>query len=79
MLVTNQVELSLANTSSLNSGALDQCMFKGIRPMAWSPLGGEDLFAGVSDVSKRVLEASIDLCSYYNCEVDQLLYTWLLE
>jgi predicted oxidoreductase len=52
-LVVNQVEISLANLSSLEDGTLDQCLAEGITPMAWSPLAGGKL----GDGPRKVLPA----------------------
>lgn len=52
-LLVNQVEISLANTRSLEDGTLDQCLAEQILPMAWSPLAGGKL----ADGSKQVLSA----------------------
>ena len=52
-LVVNQVEISLLQRSVLEDGTLDQCLEKGITPMAWSPLGAGLLGSG----AKRLLTA----------------------
>lgn len=48
-VATNQVELSPLATGALDDGTLDQCLTLGVRPMAWSPLGGGRLFAADAD------------------------------
>lgn len=79
-LVTNQVEVSLLKRNSLDDGTLDQCMQFGIQPMAWSPLGGGALFTDAGDEDmQRIIKASEALCSKYECELDTLLYAWLLR
>ena len=45
-LIVNQVEISLANLTCFDDGTLDQCLEKGITPLAWSPLGGGKLGDG---------------------------------
>lgn len=45
-LIVNQVEISLANLTRFDDGTLDQCLEKGIMPLAWSPLGGGKLGDG---------------------------------
>jgi predicted oxidoreductase len=45
-LIVNQVEISLANLSSLENGILDQCLTSQITPLAWSPLAGGQLGSG---------------------------------
>lgn len=49
-LVVNQIEISLANLSSLEDGTLDQCLAQKIAPMAWSPLAGGLLGGGATKV-----------------------------
>lgn len=43
-LVTNQVEISPVQQNTLLDGTLDQCQQLRLRPMAWSCLGGGELF-----------------------------------
>ncbi len=43
-LVTNQIEISLTHNSALTNGDLSYMQQHQILPMAWSPLGGGDLF-----------------------------------
>ncbi len=43
LLITNQLEISLAARDSLSNGDLAWLQRHGIRPMAWSPLGGGSL------------------------------------
>jgi predicted oxidoreductase len=47
-LVTNQVEISLANLAAFNDGTIDHCLSQRLTPMAWSPLGGGLLADGAS-------------------------------
>lgn len=78
-LVTNQVEISLLNRDSLDDGTLDQCLQFGVQPMAWSPLGGGVLFTdAASEDVQRITRVGKELCAKYNCELDTLLYAWLL-
>ena len=57
-LVTNQVEISVLETSSFTNGDMAYMQQHHIQPMAWSPLGGGRLFDGsnpkLADVLKRV-------------------------
>ena len=39
-LVVNQVEIHPGRLQCFTDGTLDQCLEKGITPLAWSPLGG---------------------------------------
>ena len=79
-LITNQVEISLLKLDAFTNGTLAQCMAKGIRPMAWSPVGGGVLFGPSSDSAVfRIKMAGKKLCKKYGCDLDQLLYAWLLR
>ena len=49
-LVVNQVEASLLRLEPFEDGTLDQCLERGITPMAWSPLAGGFLGNGKSEV-----------------------------
>ena len=45
-LITNQIECSSIRLEPFHDGTLGQCELYGIRPMAWSPLGGGSPFNG---------------------------------
>ena len=63
-LLTNQIEISLAETVSLTNGDLAFLQERRIRPMAWSPLGGGSLFANGGDlrtaISKVAMQRGVD-------------------
>ncbi len=63
-LLTNQIEISLAETSSLRNGDMAFLQERRIRPMAWSPLGGGSLLADGGDlrtsISKIALQHGVD-------------------
>ena len=63
-LLTNQIEISLAETTSLRNGDMAFLQERRIRPMAWSPLGGGSLFADGGDlrtaISKVALQHGVD-------------------
>jgi predicted oxidoreductase len=52
-LATTQPELSVWRPRALRDGVLDQCMERGITPLAWSPLGGGALSLSVDDARAR--------------------------
>lgn len=79
-LATNQVEVSLLHRHAFDDGTLDQCLDLGIAPMAWSPLGGGALFQKSEDESiGRIRNTSNQLCEKYSCQLDQLLYAWIVK
>ncbi len=54
-IATNQPEFSAAVTAPMRDGTFDQCMERGIVPLAWSPLAGGRLANGV-DVPPALVE-----------------------
>ena len=53
-LVTNQIEMSLAEISPFTNGDLAFHQMNGQPLMAWSPLGGGSLMTGDSELTKRM-------------------------
>jgi predicted oxidoreductase len=49
-IITNQVEISLAQLFAFEDGTLDQCQAMNITPMAWSPLAGGLLSDGATEI-----------------------------
>jgi predicted oxidoreductase len=49
-LMANQIEISLANVTALEDGSLDDCLARGVTPMAWSPLGAGKLGSGAKNL-----------------------------
>jgi predicted oxidoreductase len=49
-LVTQQVEISLAQLAALEDSTLDQCQAMNLTPLAWSPLAGGLLADGATDI-----------------------------
>ena len=45
-LVTTQPEFSIWHSDPVSDGTLDQCLVRGVTPLAWSPLGGGQIAAG---------------------------------
>jgi predicted oxidoreductase len=79
-ITTNQIEISILYLKPFVNGVLDQCITKKIIPMAWSPLGGGDLFKPSDDERNiRVVSAAGILAGKYNASPDQILLSWLLQ
>jgi predicted oxidoreductase len=75
----NQLEISILNMEPIHNGQLDQCLELGIVPMAWSPLGGGNIFALTDDDPiRRVIAAATIIAEKYNIGPDQVLLNWLL-
>ena len=80
-LVTNQIELSVLETTALIDGTLDQSQRIGSRPMAWSPFAGGALFAD-SGQALRVRTALERVGTRHGLaadQSDQVALAWLLR
>ena len=60
-VATHQSELSVLALEPFRDGVLDQCMRSGVRPLAWSPLGGGRLMEDPSDDARLgAVQAALD-------------------
>ena len=71
-LVTNQIEISVLETSSFTNGDLAYAQQHRMPPMAWSPLGGGRLFDGSNEKLTKVLT------EVGNGDVTAAAVAWLL-
>lgn len=78
-VATNQVEMSPLHLDALSDGTLDQCLALGLRPMAWSPLGGGGLFDGQDAQALRVRAQLEALGAQHGASVATMAYAWLLR
>lgn len=79
-LVTNQVECSPLHTDLLFDGTFDQLLTAGIRPMIWSPIGGEKYFKGEGTAVLRLRDTVQTLSRKYDdAGEDIILLAWLLR
>ena len=78
-LVTNQIELSVLNLAPLHDGTLDQAQRLRMAPMAWSPLGGGNLFTRRTPQAARVAAALERLAPRYGTDPGGLALAWLLR
>jgi predicted oxidoreductase len=77
-LCTHQVEISLLHREAFENGILDQCQKWGIRPTAWSPLGGGILLSPSEDSNISKVQTIIaELGEKHNAQPDQVLLAWL--
>jgi predicted oxidoreductase len=79
-LEVNQVECSLLHLDPFVDGTMDQCQQHHIIPMAWSPLGGGNIFSIEDDDerNKRIIAVASILAQKYNSLTDIILFSWLL-
>ncbi|MGA7937679.1 MAG: aldo/keto reductase [Kovacikia sp.] len=79
-LVTNQVEISVLHLDAFLDGTLDQCQRLRIVPMAWSPLGGGELFQGNGPKAERLRSALRNVGKQLGgATEDQVALAWLLS
>lgn len=79
-LVNHQVEISALKLDAFTDGTLDKCFQYQIRPTAWSPLGGGELFAPITDPrTDRLQQVVHALCERYAATADQILLAWLMK
>jgi len=77
-LLTNQLEISPLEQTSLLDGSLDQCQQNRIRPMAWSCLGGGRLF---NDPHYQPLRDELELVKQEigASNIEQVVYAWVMK
>lgn len=78
-LVTNQIEFSVSTVNPLYDGTLDQLQKLRISPMAWSPLGGGNLFKDQGDKSVRLRTVLTEIGKELGgLQIDQIALSWLM-
>ena len=79
-LLANQIEISLFELSAFLDGTLDNCMLYGLMPMAWSPLGGGQLFSPTSSVELLAKRERLNkVAEKYDWSLDEMVYLFLLH
>ena len=79
-LVTNQVEFSVLQVEPLFDGTMDLCQRYRISPMAWSPLGGGNLFHGNDERTTRLRKILSETGEALGGKsIDQVALAWLLQ
>ena len=78
-LVTNQLEISPMQLSSLDDGSLDHCQQYRCPPMAWSCLGGGEIFTSTSAKAVQLRETLIQIAKAHDTDdISQIIYAWVL-
>lgn len=76
-LVTNQVELSVKNTENFFNGVVDDAFTRRIPLMAWSPLGGGDVFRRQEEKYVRLRGVLTEIAKGHETSMDAVMYAWL--
>jgi predicted oxidoreductase len=74
----DQLELSVLRPEPLDDGTLDQAQRLGMKVMAWSPLGGGQLFLGADARARRVLPALETIADARQSTPDAVALAWLM-
>ncbi|MEM7241075.1 MAG: aldo/keto reductase [Pseudomonadota bacterium] len=74
-LLTNQIEISVLETSSFTNGDLAYAQTHRLPPMAWSPLGGGALFDGSNAKLTKVLTR---IAGEQNADMTAIAVAWLI-
>ncbi len=78
-LVTNQLEISASCLDAFDDGNLAFCQEIDMKPMAWSPLGGGEIFTSNEEGSKRLRLVLEKVGQEIGAEtIDQVLLSWLM-
>ncbi len=79
-LLVHQIEYSPLQMRALADGTLEQCLDLGVRPMAWSPLGGGRLINGDDEQVRRVRAVLQDLGTQHGgASAATMAYAWILR
>lgn len=76
-VIANQIELSLANSSSLDDGTCIATRVRGAEVQAWSPLGGGGLLDPQSQTGGRVHERLHAMTDEFGLDPASLLLRWV--
>ncbi len=79
-LVTNQVEISPFCLEHFENGNMDYFLKERIKPMAWSPLAGGEVFKPTDVKGIRIVNALLEVAFELNVDsIDKIMYSWLLK
>ncbi len=78
-LATNQIEISLLQYDCLTNGTVAFMQQAGIRPMAWSPLGGGRLFEQVDGAPSSLQNTLTGMATKHETGIDAIAVAWLLK
>ncbi|OAV46254.1 aldo/keto reductase family oxidoreductase [Lewinella sp. 4G2] len=78
-LVTNQVECNPLHPDLLFDGTFDELLRKQVKPMIWSPIGGNAYFKGEGTNVLRLRDMVKTLGEKYGVSENVILLAWLLK
>jgi predicted oxidoreductase len=78
-IVTNQLEISPLQLNAFEDGTMDHLLLHRIHPMAWSPLGGGQLFTGTTEQHENVRKVLQTISMRKGiASIETIVYAWLL-
>ncbi|MDG1905489.1 MAG: aldo/keto reductase [Arenicella sp.] len=79
-LVTNQIEINPINLDVFESGLLEDLQRVRMRPMAWSCLGGGEIFSEKSEDMEGLRNKLHELVGELGAKsIDQVIYAWVMR
>ncbi len=78
-VASHQFEFSPLQMRALADGTLEQCLDLGVRPMAWSPLGGGRLITGQDAQAQRLRGVLQAIGQRHGASLATVAYAWLLR
>lgn len=78
-LVVNQVEMSVKTTDNFFNGVSDDALTRGMRLMAWSPLGGGSVFSKQDEQMARLSGVLGQIAEERKVSLDVIMYAWLFR
>lgn len=78
-LVTNQIRCSVWDTAAFRSGLIATCQRYQCSPMAWSPLGGSEVWRGSRDPNPIIVALQQVSAKYEGIGPEAIAVAWLLR
>jgi len=78
-LLSNQLEISLLNSEVLTDGTVADLQRQGVHPMAWSPLGGGQLFNTTDQGVANLRTALTVIAEQQSVDISAVAVAWLLK
>jgi len=78
-IVTNHIELNLANTSAIEDGRLDFIKQRFSKPLAWAPLAGGKILDSTDFKSAILKEKLAEVGQKYGANIEQTAVAWLIQ
>lgn len=78
-LITNQIEISPLSLDHFKNGTLEHLLHHQIKPMAWSPLAGGQIFKPKTQSEINLNKVLTKISRNLDIGIDTLVYAWLLQ